>query len=127
MFEKNDPLTGKIIGCAIQVHRILGPGLLESTYSQCLRYELEQMNLRVMHEVPIPIVYKNKTLECGYRLDLVVEEKVIVEIKSVAEILPVHPAQILTYMKLSMYKIGLLINFNVPLLKDGISRFILSS
>jgi GxxExxY protein len=115
-------LTGKIIGAAIDVHRALGPGLLESAYEACLVYELRLRELKVEQQKPLPIFYKDVMLDCGYRLDLVVEDQVIVEIKSVGELAPIHEAQLLSYLKLSDYKIGLLINFNVKILKEGIRR-----
>lgn len=115
-------LTGNIIGSAIDVHRHLGPGLLESAYEACLHYELSQMGLKVECQKPLPIFYKDVILDCGYRLDLVVEERVIIEIKSVANVASIHEAQLLSYLKLSNCKVGLLINFNVKLLKNGIYR-----
>ena len=115
-------MTGAIIGAAIEVHRGLGPGLLESAYEACLIYELRLRKLKVEHQKPLPVFYKDVMLDCGYRLDLVVENEVIVEIKSVNAILAIHEAQLLSYIKLSEYKRGLLINFNVKLLKDGIRR-----
>ncbi len=118
-----DPLTGKIIGCAIEVHRTLGPGLLESTYQQCLAHEMSLTGLHFNLEFPLPVEYKGIRLDCGYRIDLLVEDEVIVELKSVEELLPIHQAQILTYMKLANISTGLLINFNVPRLKHGIERF----
>jgi GxxExxY protein len=119
--ELND-LTGKIIGAAIEVHKILGPGLLESIYEECLSYELKAANIPYERQKEIPIQYKGIKLGCGYRIDLLIEEKIIVEIKSCDTILPIHEAQLLTYLKLMGLKIGLLINFNVPTLKEGIKR-----
>jgi len=119
-------ITEKIIGAAIEVHRYLGPGLLESTYEACLVFELELMGLRVERQKSLPVVYKGIQLEQGYRIDLLVEDKVIVELKVVEKVLPVHEAQILSYLKLSGYQVGLLLNFNVKLLKDGIHRFAMS-
>jgi GxxExxY protein len=119
-------LTEKIIGAAIEVHRHLGPGLLESAYETCLVYELERLGLMVERQKVLPLVYKEILLDQGYRLDLLVEQKVIVELKVVEQISPVHEAQILSYLKFSGCKIGLLINFNVKLLKDGIRRFIMT-
>jgi GxxExxY protein len=119
----SDPLTSKIIGAAIEVHRALGPGLLESAYEACLIYELQLRGLKVECQKSMPVFYKDVMLDCGYRLDIVVEDKVIVEIKSISEITPIHEAQIISYLKMSDYKIGLLINFNVKMLKDGIRRF----
>lgn len=118
----NQSLTGKIIGAAIEVHRALGPGLLESAYEACLAYELRLRQLKVEQQKPLPIFYKDVILDCGYRLDLVVEDKVIIEIKSIGCIAPIHEAQLLSYLKMSDYKIGLLINFNVKILKEGIRR-----
>ena len=118
-------ITEKIIGCAIEVHKNLGPGLLESAYEECLFYELQQLGVNVKKQVPLPIVYKETKLEAGYRIDLLVENKVIVEIKSVDAIADIHKAQLMTYMKLAGIKVGLLINFNVTKLKDGIVRWIL--
>ncbi len=117
-------LSKIIIGKAIEVHKTLGPGLLESAYQECLFFELKKAGLGVIKEKPMPIVYKDIKLDHGYRIDLLVENKVVVEIKTVDSIIDVHEAQILTYLKLGNYKLGLLINFNVPLLKDGIKRFV---
>ena len=120
--DEFDTLTGDIIGAAIEVHRALGPGLLESAYEACLMYELRLRRLNVEHQKPLPIFYKDVILDCGYRLDIVVENQVIVEIKSVSGIAPIHEAQLLSYLKMSDYKRGLLINFNVTMLKDGLRR-----
>ena len=117
-------ISDKIIGCAIQVHRELGPGLLESSYEECLYFELIQSNLLVEKQKPLPLVYKDVKLECGYRLDLMVEKKVVVEIKAVEVLNDLHMAQILTYLKLTKCKLGLLMNFNVPLMKSGIKRVV---
>lgn len=116
-------LTSKIIGSAIEVHRILGPGLLESAYEACLIYELRLRKMKVECQKPLPVFYKDVMLDCGYRLDLMVENQVIVEIKSVSSMLPICDAQLLSYLKLSDCKVGLLLNFNVKMLKDGIRRF----
>lgn len=116
-------VTNKIIGCALEVHKILGPGLLESVYEECLTHELLNKGLMVDRQLPVPVTFKNIRLECGYRIDLLVENSVIIELKSIDEFAPVHEAQILTYMKLANKEIGLLINFNVNLLKDGIRRY----
>src|SRR5271170_7815766 len=121
--EDADPLTSNIIGAAIEVHRSLGPGLLESAYQTCLLYELRLRRLKVESQKPLPVFYKDVMLDCGYRLDLVVDDQVILEIKSVVGFAPIHEAQLLSYLKLSDYKIGLLINFNMKILKDGIRRF----
>ncbi len=118
-------ITEKIIGCAIEVHKNLGPGLLESAYEECLYYELQNIGLVVRKQVPMPLVYKEIKLDAGYRVDLAVEDKVIVEIKSVDAIADIHKAQLMTYMKLAGVKIGLLVNFNVTRLKDGIVRWII--
>ena len=115
-------ITKNIIGAAIEVHRTLGPGLLESTYEACLFYELEQMGLFVERQVELPIKYKNMYLEAGYRIDLIVENEVIVELKSVKEILPVHTAQVITYLKIANKSKGLLMNFNEAKLIDGVKR-----
>jgi GxxExxY protein len=117
-----DSLTSNIIGAAIEVHRALGPGLLESAYEACLIHELCLRRLKVEHQKPLPIFYKDVVLDCGYRLDLVVENTVIVEVKSVSCIIPVHEAQLLSYLKMSDYDVGLLINFNVRMLKEGLRR-----
>lgn len=115
-------LSGLIIGCGIEVHTELGPGLLESSYKESLYYELVKKSLKVEKEKPMPLMYKEIKLECGYKLDLMVEDKIIVELKSVETINDVHVAQVLTYLKLSGCKLGLLMNFNVTRLKDGIKR-----
>jgi GxxExxY protein len=116
-------ITEKIIGCAIAVHKILGPGLLESAYEQCLVYELEDAGLIVEQQKPVPVVYKDIKLDCGYRIDILVENTVVIELKTADAFNPVHEAQILTYMKFAQKRIGLLINFNVLLLKSGIKRY----
>ena len=115
--------TGAIIGCAIEVHKRLGPGLLESAYEECLVYELVNAGLEVRRQVAVPIIYKGIKLSCGFRIDILVDDFIILELKSVEQFTPVHEAQILTYMKFSEVKIGLLINFNVKVLKDGIKRY----
>ena len=117
-------LSRIIIGCAIEVHKQLGPGLLESAYQECLFYELKKAGLRVQKEKPMPIVYKEVKLDHGYRIDLLVEDKVVVEIKTVDALIDVHTAQVLTYLKLGSYKLGLLLNFQVSILKYGIKRVI---
>ena len=117
-------ITESIIGAAIEVHRALGPGLLESAYEACLAFELVERGLKVEQQKPLPVVYRDVRLDCGYRLDLLVEEKVIVEIKAVDRLAPIHQAQLLSYLKLSGCKVGLLINFNVKVLKDGIRRVV---
>ena len=119
-------LTSKIIGAAIEVHRLLGPGLLESAYETCLAYELKNLGLSVEQQKPLPLVYKEIHLDHGYRIDLLVNNQVIIELKAVEQITPVHEAQILSYLRFSGCKVGLLLNFNVKLLKDGgIRRFML--
>ena len=118
-------MSGRVIGCAIEVHRELGPGLLESTYAQCLAHELRLNGIEFRLEHPLPVEYKGVRLECGYRIDLLIEDRLIVELKSVDKIKGIHEAQLLTYMKLAGVKVGLLINFNVTRLKEGIKRFVL--
>ena len=120
-----DDLSNRVIGCAIEVHRQLGPGLLESAYEQCLSHELNRSGISFQLQHPQPVQYKDIRLDCGYRIDILVENELIVELKSVDEIKGIHQAQLLTYMKLWGVKIGLLINFNVTKLKDGIKRFVL--
>ncbi|MCG3124072.1 MAG: hypothetical protein GIKADHBN_02513 [Phycisphaerales bacterium] len=120
-----DPLTARIIGAAIQVHRALGPGLLESAYQQCLRFELEAGGIAVATEVPIPLEYRGHRLDCGYRIDLLVEGTVVVEAKAVEKLAPIHEAQLLTYLRLARKKTGLLLNFNSAYLHDGIKRMVL--
>ena len=120
--ERLNQITEQIIGAAIAVHRALGPGLLESAYEACLAYELTQQGLKVETQRPLPIIYREVKLDCGYRLDLLVEDAVIVELKSVDRLVPIHTAQLMSYLKLSGCKVGLLINFNETLLKNGIVR-----
>jgi len=117
-------LTERVIGACIEIHRALGPGLLESAYEECLCYELSQAGMKFERQKPLPVNYKDVKLDCGYRLDLVVEEKVIIELKAVESLLPIHEAQLLTYLKLSGITLGLLINFNVAMLKQGIKRIV---
>jgi GxxExxY protein len=123
MNEENR-LSNIILGAAIEVHKALGPGLLESAYQECLAYELIHRGLKVAKEHPLPIIYKEVKLDHGYRLDLLVENKVVIEIKTVEEFTDVHSAQVLTYLRLGGYKLGLLINFHVLKLKQGIKRFV---
>lgn len=123
--EERDPLTQDVIGSAIEVHRHLGPGLLESAYEECLCYELRQRNLSFQRQVPLYLAYKAVRLECAYRLDLVVEGSLIIELKTVERLLPIHDAQMLTYLKLSNIRTGLLLNFNTAVLKNGIRRLVL--
>jgi GxxExxY protein len=118
-------ITEQVIGAAIEVHKSLGPGLLESAYEECLCRKLSLRDIHFERQKPLPVEYKGVRLDCGYRLDLLVASTVVVEIKAVESILPIHEAQLLTYLKLGGWKIGLLINFNVPVLKDGIRRRIL--
>jgi GxxExxY protein len=120
-----DELSKRVIGCAIEVHRNLGPGLLESTYEQCLAHELKCAGLPFMLQHPLPVNYNGVKLDCGYRVDLLVDNKIIIELKSVDKVLPIHQAQLLTYMKLAGIKIGLLMNFNVRFMKNGIKRMVL--
>ena len=122
--QELDRITRKIIGAAIQVHRALGPGLLESAYEACLLFELKQIGLRVEQQKPLPLTYRSVRLDCGYRLDLVVESAIIVEIKSVDQLAPIHEAQLLSYLKLSGLSVGLLVNFNVRILKNGLRRIV---
>ena len=117
-------ITEKIIGACIAIHRELGPGLLESAYEECLAFELEQAGLAFRRQQALPVAYKGVRLDCGYRMDLVVEDSVIVELKTVEKLLPIHEAQLLTYLKLSGCSVGLLINFQVPVLKDGVRRLV---
>ena len=120
-----EELTEQIIGAAIEVHKPLGPGLLESVYEDCLCHELGLRGLRYRRQVTLPVVYKGVELQAGCRIDLLVEEKVVVELKAVEQLAPVHEAQLLTYLRLGGFKVGLLINFNVPVLKDGLRRRVL--
>jgi GxxExxY protein len=118
-------LTGTIVDCAVIVHKLLGPGLLESAYEECLYFELQNQGLSLSKQLPMPLIYKDRKLDIGYRIDLLVEDKVVVEVKSVDLLNPIHTAQLMTYLKLSGCRIGLLINFNVVFLKEGIKRIIL--
>jgi GxxExxY protein len=120
----NSNLTEQIIGCAIKVHKALGSGLLESAYQECLSFELRKVGLYVEKEKPLPLVYEDVKLDCGYRIDLLIERQIVIEIKSVDALADIHLAQVLTYLKLSNNRLGLLINFNVVLLKDGIKRVV---
>ena len=122
--KKGNQLTSEIIGSAIEVHRNLGPGLLESTYEECLVFELQVRDLIVKRQHEIPVLYKGKKLEQNYRIDLLVNNQVIVELKSINKIEPIHDAQLLTYLKLANKKYGLLLNFNVPVMKQGIRRLL---
>ncbi|MBI1936811.1 MAG: GxxExxY protein [Ignavibacteriales bacterium] len=113
-----------VIGCALRVHKALGPGLLESSYEECLFYEIQKTGLKVVKQKPLPLIYEEVKLDCGYRVDLLVEDKVVIELKSVEALNDLFIAQVLTYLKLSECKLGLLINFNVTRLKDGIKRIV---
>ena len=117
-------ISGQIINAAIEVHTELGPGLLESTYESCLKHELSLRNLSVLNQVILPVTYKGNVIDNGYRIDLLVEDQIIVELKTVEQFSPLHQAQLLSYLKMSNRKLGLLINFNVPRLKHGIKRII---
>ncbi len=118
-------LTGNVIGAAIEVHKSLGPGLLESAYEECLALELTERNISFERQKELPIIYKNKRLECNYRIDILIPSLLVVELKACEKLQPIHDAQLMTYLKLTGIKIGLLINFNVPVLKDGIKRMAL--
>jgi GxxExxY protein len=120
--KRLNELSGKVIGLCIEIHRELGPGLLESAYEECLAYELSQAGLRFERQRPLPVRYKEVQLDCGYRLDFVIEGLLIVELKAVTELHPIHEAQLHTYLKLDKKSLGLLINFNVPTLKQGVKR-----
>ena len=124
MKELND-LTYKIIGCAYIVHKELGPGLLETTYEVCLEHELRKANLKVERQCALPVVYDSIKLDAGYRVDILVEDSIILELKSVEQITPTHKAQLMTYLKLSKLKLGLLLNFNVKSMQNGINRIIM--
>ncbi|GHM99156.1 hypothetical protein WSM22_06460 [Cytophagales bacterium WSM2-2] len=117
-------ISTKIIGCAIRVHKELGPGLLESSYEACLYFELVQSGLLVEKQKPLPLIYRDVKLDCGYRMDMLVENKVVIEVKAVEELEDVHMAQVLTYLKLSKCRLGLLMNFNVTMMRDGIRRIV---
>ena len=118
-------ISGRVVGCAIKVHQALGPGLLESSYHECLFYELKKAGLRVIEEMPLPLVYEAINLDCGYRIDLFVENQLVIEVKSVDALNDIHMAQVLTYLKLSDCKYGLLINFNLLKLVNGIKRLVI--
>jgi len=124
MFEEQE-LTGKILKCAYEIHSALGPGLLEKVYEECLSYELVANGLYVRRQLELPVIYKDIVIESGYKIDLIIENKIILELKAVAELHPIHTAQLFTYMKLSGCKIGYLINFNVESLKEGIKRYLI--
>jgi len=122
---ESDPLSHRVIGAAIEVHKHLGPGLLEAAYEECLCYELVQAELAVQRQVPLPVVYKGVSLQLGYRIDVIVEGKLLLELKAIESLDAIHEAQLLTYLRLSGIRTGLLINFCVPVLKDGIRRRVL--
>ena len=122
--ESLDEITGRIIGAAIEVYRHLGPGLLESAYEACLVFELKRLGLKLEEQKPLPVIYKDVKLDCGYRLDLVVENEIIIEIKAVEKLLPIHEAQLLSYLRLANKKVGLLMNFHVAVLKNGLKRIV---
>jgi GxxExxY protein len=122
--DRLDLITRRIVGAAIEVHRRVGPGLLESAYEACLAFELRQIRFKVEQQKPLPVVYKDVQLDCGYRMDLVVEDEIVVEIKAVERLMPIHDAQLLSYLRLAEKKAGLLINFHVRLLKNGVKRIV---
>ena len=122
--QRINALSNLIIGAGIEVHRHLGPGLLESAYEECLYYELNSLSVDVQRQVSIPVVYKEVKLDCGYRADLVVEDSVIIELKAIDKIAPIHGVQLLTYLRLLDKRLGILMNFNVPILKQGIKRIV---
>jgi GxxExxY protein len=122
--ERLDEISRRIIGAAIEVHRHLGPGLLESAYQSCLAFELKQLGPKAEEQKPLPVVYKQVKLDCGYRLDMVVEDEIIVEIKAIEKLLPIHDAQLLSYLRLAKKRAGLLMNFHVPVLKNGLKRIV---
>ena len=120
-----DALAKEVIDCAFKVHQTLGPGLLESVYENCMLHEIRKRSLLVENQIEVPVIYDGLQMDCGFRMDLLVEKKLLVELKAVESILPVHMAQVLTYLKLGKIKLGVLINFNVPLIKQGIKRIVL--
>jgi GxxExxY protein len=122
--DRLDQISHRVIGAAIEVHRHLGPGLLESAYQSCLAFELKQLGVKLEEQKPLPVVYKQVKLDCGYRLDLVVEDEIIVEIKAIEKLLPIHEAQLLSYLRLAKKRVGLLMNFHVPVLKSGLKRIV---
>jgi GxxExxY protein len=123
--DQRDQLTERVIGLAIEVHRQLGPGLLESAYEACVCFELGGAGIRYCRQAALPVKYKDVLLECGYRMDIVIEDRLVVELKTVDRLLPIHDAQLLTYLRLSGIRTGLLLNFNTALLKEGIRRLVL--
>jgi GxxExxY protein len=122
--QRENQITETVIGCAIEIHRTLGPGLLESAYEECLCYELNEARLSFRRQVLLPLNYKAVRLDCGYIMDVVVEDLIVIELKTVERILPIHEAQLITYLKLSGHSVGLLMNFNVALMKSGIRRLV---
>ncbi len=122
--DRLDAITRRIIGAAIEVHRRLGPGLLESAYEACLAYELMQAGMKVERQKPLPMLYKEVKLDCGYRMDLIVDDEIVVEIKAVENLIPIHEAQLLSYLRLANKRAGLLINFHVRLLRNGVKRIV---
>jgi GxxExxY protein len=121
---ENDPLTERIIGLAIEVHRELGPGLLESAYEECLSFELRQSGIAFERQKSLPVIYKTVRLDCAYKLDLMIENRLIIEVKSVERLMPIHEAQLITYLRLTGLPVGLLLNFNTSVLKSGIRRLV---
>jgi GxxExxY protein len=117
-------ISNKIIGVAIELHKILGPGLLESVYEKTFSFELKNAGLRIRNQVPVPLVYKDIHMDAGFKIDILVEEKVVIELKAIEALAPVHYAQLLTYLRITKLKLGLLINFNVPLMREGIHRVV---
>jgi GxxExxY protein len=122
--DRLDQISRRIIGAAIEVHKALGPGLLESAYQACLAFELRERGLNVKEQTPLPVIYKGVHLDCGYRLDLIVEDEIVVEIKAVEQLAPIHDAQLLSYLRMSHRKVGLLMNSHVRVLKDGLKRIV---
>ncbi len=127
MANNKDPLTAAIIGAAIEVHRMLGPGLFEAVYEECLAWELENRSIPIRRQVPVPVTYKGVKFEASYRVDLLVDERVVVEVKAVDRTAAVHDTQVLTYLRMLDAEVGLLLNFNTSVLKDGIKRFVNSA
>ena len=122
--ERLDQITRRVIGAAIEVHKTVGPGLLESAYQVCLAFELREQGLKVEEQLPLPVIYKNVKLDCGYRIDLLVENEIVVEIKAMEALAPIHDAQLLSYLRLSRKRVGLLMNFHMRVLKDGLKRIV---
>ena len=122
--ERLDQITRRVIGAAIEVHKTVGPGLLESAYQVCLAFELREQGLKVEEQLPLPVIYKNVKLDCGYRIDLLVENEIVVEIKAIELLAPIHDAQLLSYLRLSRKRVGLLMNFHMRVLRDGLKRIV---